>query len=145
VDEDRFGGVLPRGLEQVERAYRVHVEVDQGDISRFVMGGLGGAVYYKVVVSLREEDVYSLAVAYVEVVVAEAAGYALEALKVPGGIARRTKEVPTHIVVNAVHVVPLAVKVLDCCGADQAAASRNQYSHLLEIMKDKGKRINEFF
>ena len=43
-DEDRFGTMEARGLEQVDRAKRINFKIENGDIARFVVGRLRGTV-----------------------------------------------------------------------------------------------------
>src|ERR1700747_1735577 len=56
----------------------------------------------------------------------------LEAVQIPGGVALRAKNHLTHVVINADDAIVLPIKMLDCLGADQSAASCDEYCfHIL--------------
>jgi len=60
----------------------------------------------------------------------EVPGHFLEMTKPPGGVARRTKELLAHIVVDSEYDMTTSIEVLNGFGADQATATGNQYLQL---------------
>ena len=120
-DERRLGGVPARGLEQVERADRVHVEVVEGPAGGEVVRRLGGGVDDEVGLVSSDERVHAVAVPQVEVVVREALRLRPQAREVRCGIAEVTEEVAAHVVVDAVDVPAALVEEGDQLTADEAA------------------------
>jgi hypothetical protein len=92
-----------RGLEEVQRADGVHLEVVEWPLRGEVVRGLGGGVDDQGGPCLRDEPRDPGAVADVEVVVLEATRLAPEPLEVPGRVPVRAEEVAPHVVVDAVH------------------------------------------
>ena len=54
-NEHRFRGHLPAGLEQIDRANRVHIKIRERNLFGFVMGRLGSAMDDQVEALLFEE------------------------------------------------------------------------------------------
>src|ERR1700747_379220 len=61
----------------------------------------------------------------------------LEGVRFPGGFSVRAKKPLTHVVINADDAIVLPIKMLDCLGADQSAASCDKYCfHILRTGSD---------
>ena len=81
------------------------------------------------------------AVADIELMMLEARQLALQALLVPAGVARRTKEDRALVVVHAMdRVAELSREIDGHLGADQAggAGDEESFAHLAEGLKEEG-------
>ncbi len=128
-DEHGLGGVPAVGLEEVEGADRVGVEVVEGSAGGQVVAGLRRGVDDQLVAPLGEHPVDRLAVADVDVDVGVAGAGLLEALAVPGGVALRTEEVGPTVVVEPVDGEAQAVEEGDGLRADQPRRPRDEDPH----------------
>jgi len=121
VHEGRLGAGLAGGLQQVERADGVGVEIVEGDRGGAVVGGLRGGVHDGGGFHLLEQREHAGTVADVELVVDESRQLAHEAVLVPPGVALRAEEDGALVVIHAVdRVAEFACEIAADLGADEA-------------------------
>jgi len=121
VDEGSLGAGAACGLEHVQCANGIGVEVFEGYRCRPVMAGLGGGVDDGVGPDLSNKVEDTLSVADVELVVDEALEILLEALLIPAGVSLRAKEDRALIVIDSVDLVSKFIgKVVTNLRADEA-------------------------
>src|SRR5437870_6292980 len=105
------------------------------------MAGLGGAVDEKCGPKRLDECVNPAAVANIELMVVEPLMGCLQPVLVPAGISTNSKEIRTHVVVNAVHFVTQSTEVIDNFGPDQTGrASHKNSRHRLDTSEGNGRR-----
>jgi len=129
VGKDGLGRGTARGLQQVQGADGVDVEVVEGARGGQVVAGLRGSVDDQLGAELFDRPEDFRPVADVELVVLELRKLFLEPRLVPPGIARRAEEIGAHVVVDAVDLVFLGGEVGDHLAADQAVRAGNQDFH----------------
>ena len=105
MDEGSLGAGAAGGLEHVQCADGVRIEVVEGDGGRTVVAGLGGGVDDGVGLDLGNQVDDSLTVSDVQFVVNEAFEIFLEALLVPASVSLRAEEDGALVVINAVDLV----------------------------------------
>ena len=105
VDEGGLGAGSAGGLEHVEGADGIGIEVVEGDRSSTVVAGLSGSMDDGVRLHLSNQIEDALAVADIEFVMDKALQVFLEALLVPAGISLRTKEDGALVIINSVDLV----------------------------------------
>lgn len=105
VDEGGLRAGSACGLEHIEGADGVGVEIVEGDCRRSVMAGLRRGVDDGIGLDLGNEVEDSLAVSDVEFVVDEALEVLLEALLVPSGVSLRAEENGALVIINAVNLI----------------------------------------
>ena len=120
VHKRAFGAGPTGGLEQVECADGVGVEVVKGNGGGPIVGGLGGRMDDRGRLHLRDECQHSIAVTDVEFVVPEAPQARGEPLLVPTGVAGRPEEHGPLVVVDAVHFPAGCIEVGCHLAADEA-------------------------
>jgi hypothetical protein len=105
VNEGSLGADSAGGLEHVEGADGIGIEVIEGDRRRAIVAGLSGSVddYVGLYLSKQIED--ALAVADIEFVMDKALQVFLEALLVPTGVALRAEEDGALIVIDSMDLV----------------------------------------
>ena len=124
MHERALGAGAAGGLEQVQRADGVRVEVVERDGRRPVVRGLRGRVDDRRRPQRLDQGQDAGPVADVELVVHEAGHVALEAGLVPARVARGSEEDGALVVVDAVHLVALGREVGAHLAPDQARTSR---------------------
>jgi hypothetical protein len=105
MDEGGLGAGAAGGLEHIEGADSVRIEVFEWDGGRAVVAGLGGGVDDGVGLDLSNQVEDTLSVADIEFVVNEALEIFLEALLVPSGVTLRAEENGALVVINSVDLV----------------------------------------
>jgi hypothetical protein len=126
VHEGRLGAGLARGLEEVQRAGGVGVEVVERDGRGAVMRGLGGGVDDDGGLDRLDEGEDAGAVADVELVVDEALEFLGQTLLVPAGVALRAEEDGALVVVDAVDGVAKRGEVDADFGADETRGTGDE-------------------
>ena len=116
--------MLAGGFEQIQRTQRVHLKIDQRNVSGFIVRGLRGAMDNQVKRVFLEDRLNPHTIPDVEIIVAEILGGTLKTLQVPGRVSRNAKELAPHVVIDTDDGMPLPVKVLHSFGTDEAAAAR---------------------
>ena len=125
VGEGAFRAGPPGGLEQVERAHRVNVEIIKGPGGGEIVAGLGSGVDDGGGLELGDEMQNFFSVTNVELVVLEVLIVLLQPLLIPAGVAARTEEIRPLVVVDTVHLRPLPGEIAHNFGADQAGGAGN--------------------
>ena len=125
-NEYGFGTMLPRGLQQIHGAQSVHLEIEQGNLPRFIVRRLRRAVHDQIETPRAKQLFHGRAVANVQRCVRKALRNALQPLQIPQRVARGPKKHAPHVVIYARDFVPLPVEILDRFGSDQPAAACNQ-------------------
>ncbi len=121
VHEGRLGAGLAGGLQHVERADRVGVEIVERDRGGAVVRGLRGGVHDGGGLHLFEQREHAGAVTDIELVVDEARQLAHEAVLVPPGVALRTEEDGALVVIHTVdRVAEFACEIAANLGANEA-------------------------
>ena len=121
VDEGGLGAGSAGGLEHVEGADGIGIEVVEGDRRSAVVAGLSGSVDDGVGLYLSNQIEDALAVADIEFVMDKALQVFLEALLVPAGVALRAEEDGALIVINSMDLVAeFTREVVTNLRADQA-------------------------
>src|ERR1041385_3723200 len=105
--------MLAGRFEQIDGSQRLDFEVRERDLLGFIVGRLRSAVNDQIEAVLPEKVKDPSAVADIKVVVKEASGTAPQAVQVPGGVSRRTKEFATHVVVDTEDAMTASVEVLN--------------------------------
>jgi hypothetical protein len=123
VDEGRLAGRAADGLEQVQSAARVGVEVVERDLGGQVVRGPGRRVDDGVRPDLGDQADHSGPVADVQVAVGEAPQRRLEALLIPACIALRAEVRGARVVVDAVDLPAQAGEVRADLRADRAGGT----------------------
>src|SRR5262249_46236775 len=125
-DERRLGAGLAHGLEQVQRAARVDVEIVEGAVLGEVVRWLRGGVDQEVRLEAADEVDHRRAVPDVERMVGEVRGQLPQALEIPGGVAVWSEEVTPHVVVDAVPLPAAMIEEGRSLGADEPAAAGDE-------------------
>ena len=121
VHKRALGAALARGLQQVERAHRVGVEVVEGDRRCPVVAGLGRRVHDRRGLQLGQQGQHPRPVADVQLGVLEVVPQLLlQALLVPAGVALRPEEHRPLVVVHPHHPPAALGEVHAHLRADQA-------------------------
>ena len=124
--------MLARRFQEIHRAERIHLEIEQGNLSRFIVRRLRRAVDDQVEALCSKEFFDGCSVANVQRRVCEPLGHTLQPLQIPERIACRAEENPPHVVIHAHNFMPLPVEMLDRFRTDQSAAAGNQNFHPFE-------------
>src|SRR5260370_9573738 len=124
--------MLSRRLQEVYGPERVHLEIQQGNLPRFIMGRLCRAVDYQVKPMRSKQFFNGRPVANIQRRMCESLGYTLEPLQIPERVARLAEENPPHVVVHADNFMPLPVEMLHIFRTDQPAAACDEHLHPLE-------------
>ena len=111
MDERALWTRLARGLEHVESADRIGIEVLEGDSSRPIMGRLSSRVHNDRRPQPPDEIKDALPVPHVEFMVLEARKLPLEAALIPSRIPLGPEEHRALVVVNAVNSVAYAREI----------------------------------
>jgi hypothetical protein len=126
--------MLANGFQKIDGSQSVYFEIENGDITGFIVGRLRRAVDDQDKAIGFEKLIQPTAVADVNIDVLKILGRALEPVEIPRGIAWRSKKYPAHVIVQTYDAITLPIKMLDCFGSDQAAATRNEDCfHVLSI------------
>ncbi len=120
MHERRLRARLPGGLEEVQRADRVGVEVVERNCGRAIVRRLGGGVNDRVGLQLPYEPSDARAIANVELVMRERLQRGLEAALIPARVALLTEEDRALVVVDAVDAPPQLGKIRGDFRSDQA-------------------------
>ena len=124
--------MLPRGFEEIYRPERIHFEIEQGNLPRFIVRRLRRAVDDQIKPVNSQEFFDARSVANIQRRVCKSLGQTLQPLQIPKRVACGTKEHPTHVVVHANNFVPLPVEMLDRFRTNQPAAAGDQNFHSFE-------------
>ena len=100
---DDSGAVPARGLEQVQRADGIDVEIIKGPGGGQVVAGLGGGVNQQVRFERGEKGVNPGAVADIQFMMVKLRVDGLQAALVPAGVAAGAEEIRPRVVVDAIH------------------------------------------
>ena len=139
-----------RGFEQIDRAERIHFKIENGNVPRFVVGGLRSAMNDEIEAVGAEQSFHADAVANVQLMVSEVPRDAAQAFQIPGRVTGIAEKDPAHVVVHAMDCIVLTVKVFDGFRANQPAGTCNQnclqghvrYFKLLAEVRNSGTLIN---
>ena len=126
VDEGRFRAGAADGLEQIQGADRVGVEVVERDGRCAVMAGLRGGVDHGIGLELGQEVENAWAVADIEFMVVKVFDQPGETLLVPACVALRSEKDGPLVVVEAVDFPAEAGKVEANFRADEAGGSGDE-------------------
>ena len=120
MDERRLGAGLARGLEQVEGADGVGVEIVEGNRRGAIVRGLGGGVDDGVRGEGLDEVEDAGAIADIEFVMFEVGEFFLESALVPAGVAHGAEEDGALVIVESVNVISPGVEQDAYFGTDQS-------------------------
>src|SRR5260370_32144930 len=126
--------MLARGFQEVHRVERILLEIEQGNLSRFIVRRLRRAVDDQIEALRSKEFFDRRSVANVQRRVCKPLGHTLQPLQIPERVACRAEENPTHVVVHADNFMPLPVDTLDRFRTDQSAAAGDQNFHPFESL-----------
>ena len=121
-DERCLGTETAHGLQQVQCADGVHVEVLEGAIPGELVRGLCGAVDEKSGPGGVHQRVHGLAIADVEIVMGEAPSVLPQPGEIPRRVAVGTEEHAAHVVVHPMDLPPSRIEEGHRFGADEPAA-----------------------
>src|SRR6267378_2323790 len=124
--------MLARRFQEVHRAEGIHLEIEQGNLSRFIVRRLRRAVDDQIEALRSKEFFDGRSVANVQRRVRESLGHGLQPLQIPERVARRAEENPPHVVIHAHNFMSLPVEMLDRFRTDQSAAAGDQNFHPFE-------------
>src|SRR6266853_1073573 len=124
--------MLPRRLQQVYGPWRVRLDIQQGDLPRFLVGRLRRAVDYQVKAVRPKHFFNGRTVANIQRRVCEPLGDTLQPLQIPKRVACRAEENPSHVVVHADNFMSLPVEMLHSLRTDQPAAACDKNPHPFE-------------
>src|SRR6266550_1966275 len=130
--EYRLGRMLARRFQEIHRAKRIHLEIEQGNLSRFIVRRLRRAVDDQIEALCSKEFFDGRSVANVQRRVSEPLGYGLQPLQIPERVARRAEENPPHVVIHAHNFMSLPVEMFDRFRTNQSAATGDQNFHPFE-------------
>src|SRR5258708_39474331 len=130
--ENRLGRMLARRFQKVYRAKRIHLEIKQRNLPRFILRRLRRAEDNQIELLRSKEFFDARSVPNVQRRVREPLGHALQPLQIPERVARRAEENPAHVVVHSHNFMPLSVEMLYRFRADQSAAAGNNNLHPFE-------------
>src|SRR6266480_1177136 len=130
--EYRLGRMLARRFQEIHGAKRIHLEIEQGNFSRFIVRRLRRAVDDQIEALRSKEFFDGRSVANVQRRVREPLGRSLQPLHIPERIARRAEENPPHVVIHAHNFMSLPVEMLDRFRTNQSAAAGDQNFHPFE-------------
>src|SRR6266702_163777 len=119
--------VEPRGFQQIHRTESIDFEIQDGDFAGFIVGWLGGAVNDQIEPVSPKKFFKRGSIANIQVMVGEIPGSVSETFQIPCRVSGVAKEDAAQVVINADHLMPLAIKMLDGFGADQPAGSGDKY------------------
>jgi len=108
MDEWRFRAKLPRGFQQMERAQRIHFEIEERDGRRLIVRGLRGGMDDQAGPQFPEEREDAFAVADIERVMTVSRDLPAETVEDPTGIAFGPKENRAMVAVNSSDFKPVA-------------------------------------
>ena len=117
MSEGRLRRKLAIGLEQVDRANGVDLEVQERNGRRSIVARLGGSVDHRLKALTFEELEHPLPVPDIDGYVPKARTRALQSRGVPGGIAGGPEEDGPHVVIIPHDFVATLVEVLHSLGA----------------------------
>jgi hypothetical protein len=123
VDERRLRRTAPHGLEEVQRADGVDLEIVERPVLGQVVRRLGGAVDQEIGPGVGDLSEDRVTVPDVEIAMGEARRFAPDPLQVPGGVAIVSEEGPAQVVVDADHLPSPLIEERHGFGADQSAAA----------------------
>src|SRR5579872_1118310 len=126
-NERGFAAMLTRSFQKVHSAERVHFEVQQGNVSSFVMRRLRCTVNDQVETMLAKKRHDAFAIANIDRSRRKSFRDSVQAIEIPQRISRGTEENAAHIIVRANDAMALPVKIFDRFRANQAAASGHEY------------------
>ena len=126
VDEGRFRAGAADGLEQIQGADRVGVEVVERDGRCAVMAGLRGSVDHGIGLKSGQEVEHSLAVADIKFMVVEVFNQRSQAFLVPACVTLRPEKHGALVVVETVDFPAEAGKVEANFRADEAGGSGDE-------------------
>ena len=130
--EYRLGRMLARRFQEIYRAERIHLEIDQGNLSGLFVRRLRRAVHDQIEALRSKEFFDGRSVANVQRRVGEPLGHGLQPLQIPERVARRAEENPPHVVIHAHNFMSLPVEMLDRFRTNQSAAAGDQNFHPFE-------------
>src|SRR6267378_3966573 len=119
-------------FQEIHRAERIHVEIEQGNLSRLIVRRLRRAVDDQIEALRSKEFFDGCSVANVQRRMCEPLGHTLQPLQIPERVARGAEENAAHVVVHAHNFMPLPVKVLGRFRTDQSTAAGDQNFHPFE-------------
>jgi len=124
VDEWSLRACAAGGLEHVEGADGIGIEVVEGDRCSAVVAGLGGGVNDGIRLHLSNQIEDALAVADIELMMNEPLEIALKTLLIPTCVSLRTKKDSALIVIDPMNLIlKLLGKIVTNLGTDQARGS----------------------
>ena len=113
------------GLEQIERADGIHVEVVKWPAGGKVVARLRSGMNYCIGTLLGDKFDDTVPVANIKIMKRVMLEFRSQAIGVPIGIALRSEEIGAHVVVDANDVPSIASKRGDDLAANQAASPGN--------------------
>jgi len=115
------------GFQQIHGSKRVDFEIQYGDIPGFIMRRLGSAVNDQVEFVRPKQGFERGSIANVRIEVRKIPGLVAKAFPIPRRITLLAEKHASHIVVDANHLMSLAVKMLDGLGTNQATGTGDEY------------------